>query len=102
MSGGNAWGWHTQYTKTKLLILFVTDLSSEQTLVQRIAELQVKLQYLDSMYRSRQEDVQVLTQQLGNIFTDANSSGDLPTPRHVNSLQVRLYILKFLTSPIRI
>ncbi|XP_044731713.1 alpha-1,3-mannosyl-glycoprotein 4-beta-N-acetylglucosaminyltransferase A [Chrysoperla carnea] len=76
-----------------IVLLSVPDLSSEQTLVQRIAELQVKLQYLDSMYRSRQEDVQVLTQQLGNIFTDANSSGDLPTPRHVNSLQIDNHML---------
>lgn len=42
----------------------VTDVSSEQFLIQRLAELQVKLQYLDSMYRARQEDLLQLTQHL--------------------------------------
>lgn len=42
-------------------------------LIQRLAELQVKLQYLDSMYRARQEDLQQLTQQIGPSSTDNNS-----------------------------
>lgn len=33
-------------------------------LTQRLAELQVKLQYLDTMYRARQEDLQQLTQHI--------------------------------------
>lgn len=45
----------------------VSDVSSEQMLVQRLAELQVKLQYLDSMYRARQEDLQALTQHIDQI-----------------------------------
>lgn len=44
-------------------------MSSEQILVQRLAEMQVKLQYLDSMYRSRQEDLQQLTQHIDQIAT---------------------------------
>lgn len=35
-------------------------MSSEEVLIQRMAELQVRLQYLDSMYRARQEEVQSL------------------------------------------
>jgi alpha-1,3-mannosylglycoprotein beta-1,4-N-acetylglucosaminyltransferase A/B len=46
---------------------FIADITSEQMLIQRLAELQVKLQYLDSMYRARQEDLQQLTQHIDQI-----------------------------------
>lgn len=36
------------------------DLSHEEELVQRLAELQVRLQYLEAVYRARQEDVAAL------------------------------------------
>lgn len=44
---------------------YFPDLSAEQTLSQRLAEYQMRLQYLESMYRSRQEDVAILSQYLG-------------------------------------
>ncbi|XP_044753769.1 alpha-1,3-mannosyl-glycoprotein 4-beta-N-acetylglucosaminyltransferase B [Coccinella septempunctata] len=48
-----------------VFVLFsVPDVNTEQMLTQRLAELQVKLQYLDTMYRARQEDLQQLTQHI--------------------------------------
>uniref|UniRef100_A0A6M2DW15 Putative alpha-13-mannosyl-glycoprotein 4-beta-n-acetylglucosaminyltransferase b n=1 Tax=Xenopsylla cheopis TaxID=163159 RepID=A0A6M2DW15_XENCH len=41
------------------------DPGAEQSLSQRLAELQVRLQYLEAMYRARQEDVTLLAQHLG-------------------------------------
>ncbi|XP_077302063.1 alpha-1,3-mannosyl-glycoprotein 4-beta-N-acetylglucosaminyltransferase a isoform X2 [Arctopsyche grandis] len=43
-------------------IFFISrpDLSHEEELVQRLAELQVRLQYLEAVYRARQEDVAAL------------------------------------------
>lgn len=58
--------------------LFLADISSEQLLVQRLAELQVKLQYLDSIYRSRQEDLQQLTQHIDQMGTPGDNSSLLP------------------------
>ncbi|XP_055379355.1 alpha-1,3-mannosyl-glycoprotein 4-beta-N-acetylglucosaminyltransferase B isoform X2 [Condylostylus longicornis] len=58
-----------------VLILFIgPDLSAEQTLSQRLAEYQMRLQYLESMYRARQEDVAILSQYLG-LTTNSNISG---------------------------
>lgn len=64
-----------------LFVLFsVPDVSSEQMLVQRLAELQVKLQYLDSMYRARQEDLQQLTQHIDQIAIPSDNSTALTLP----------------------
>lgn len=49
-------------------------MSSEEVLLQRMAELQVRLQYLDSMYRARQEDVQLLSRQMGAENTTGTQS----------------------------
>lgn len=59
------------------VLLSVPDGTSEQLLVQRLAELQVKLQYLDSMYRARQEELLQLTQHIDQmgIATDNTSAG---------------------------
>lgn len=48
--------------------------------MQRLAELQVRLQYLDSMYRARQEDVQLLARQIGTDNT-SSTPGPLVTLR---------------------
>ncbi|EFA00960.2 alpha-1,3-mannosyl-glycoprotein 4-beta-N-acetylglucosaminyltransferase B [Tribolium castaneum] len=64
-------------------VLFsVPDITSEQMLIQRLAELQVKLQYLDSMYRARQEDLQQLTQHIDQIGipNDNTTTFSFPTP----------------------
>ncbi|XP_036327426.1 alpha-1,3-mannosyl-glycoprotein 4-beta-N-acetylglucosaminyltransferase A-like [Rhagoletis pomonella] len=49
-----------------LIILFIMgpELSTEQSLSQQLAECRFRLQYLESMYRSRQEDVAILSQYL--------------------------------------
>ncbi|KAH1018187.1 hypothetical protein HUJ05_006001 [Dendroctonus ponderosae] len=54
--------------------------SSEQLLIQRIAELQVKLQYLDSMYRTRQEDLRRLTEHIDLLALPPNASALLAAP----------------------
>lgn len=46
----------------------VVDMSQEQAVVLRIAELQLKLQHLEAMYRKREEDVHVLTEQLAQML----------------------------------
>ncbi|XP_067003248.1 alpha-1,3-mannosyl-glycoprotein 4-beta-N-acetylglucosaminyltransferase B isoform X2 [Anabrus simplex] len=56
-----------------LVLLSGPDLSQEQALVQRMAELQVRLQHLDAMHRARQEEVHVLSQHLGQLLA---ASGD--------------------------
>ncbi|XP_065171770.1 alpha-1,3-mannosyl-glycoprotein 4-beta-N-acetylglucosaminyltransferase B-like [Atheta coriaria] len=59
-------------------VLFsVPDVSSEQMLIQRLAELQVKLQYLDTMYRSRQEDLQQLTAHIDQMVAPSDSNASL-------------------------
>ncbi|CAD7076635.1 unnamed protein product [Hermetia illucens] len=50
------------------------DLSAEQTLSQRLAEFQMRMQYLESMYRARQEDVAILSQYLGLSGNNGESS----------------------------
>ncbi|KAK9681332.1 hypothetical protein QE152_g38390 [Popillia japonica] len=42
--------------------------TSEQMLLQRLAELQAKLQYIDSMYRAKQEDLQQLSHRIDQIL----------------------------------
>lgn len=46
-------------------------------LIQRLAELQVKLQYLDTMYRSRQEDLQQLTAHIDQMVAPSDSNASL-------------------------
>lgn len=48
-----------------ILFLVVTDLSAEQTMLQKAAEFQMRMQYLESIYRAKQEDVAILSQYLG-------------------------------------
>lgn len=53
------------YVLLIFLSFLFSDLSAEQTLSQRLADFQMRLQYLESMYRARQEDVAILSQYLG-------------------------------------
>ncbi|TMW47266.1 hypothetical protein DOY81_007655 [Sarcophaga bullata] len=53
-----------------VLMIMGPELSTEQSLSQRLGECHMRLQYLESMYRTRQEDVALLSQyvaQLQNI-----------------------------------
>ncbi|KAL1501288.1 hypothetical protein ABEB36_006636 [Hypothenemus hampei] len=55
------------------VIFSMPDVSSEQVLIERIAELQVKLQYLDSMYRTRQEDLRRLSEHIDLLSLPPNT-----------------------------
>lgn len=55
---------------TILFLVIGTDFSAEQTMSQRVAEFQMRMQYLESMYRAKQEDVAILSQYFG--FTNQN------------------------------
>uniref|UniRef100_A0A1B6KAN6 Alpha-1,3-mannosyl-glycoprotein 4-beta-N-acetylglucosaminyltransferase B n=2 Tax=Cicadellinae TaxID=33370 RepID=A0A1B6KAN6_9HEMI len=72
------------FVPCSIFVLFSQpDMSQEQAVVQRIAELQLKLQHLDAMYREREEDVHVLSQQLGQLLMESvppggNLSSSLP------------------------
>ena len=58
-----------------LVLISGPDLSQEKALVQRLAELQAKLQHLDSMHQARQEEVHILSQHLGTLLAaDGNNS----------------------------
>lgn len=61
-------------------------MSSEQLLVQRLAELQVKLQYLDSMYRTRQEELQQLTQHIDQIAIPAENATAFSLIRNMSGM----------------
>lgn len=56
-----------------ILILVATDFSSEHTMSTRVAEFQMRMQYLESMYRSKQEDVAILSQYLAST----NRNGEI-------------------------
>lgn len=53
--------------------LLIPDLTAEQTLSQKLAEFQMRVQYLESMYRAKQEDVSILSQYLGLTALAANN-----------------------------
>ncbi|XP_029728207.1 alpha-1,3-mannosyl-glycoprotein 4-beta-N-acetylglucosaminyltransferase A isoform X2 [Aedes albopictus] len=55
---------------TILFLVIGTDFTAEQTMSQRVAEFQMRMQYLESMYRAKQEDVAILSQYFG--FTNQN------------------------------
>ena len=59
---------------TIFIIIVGPDLRIEQNLSQRLAECQMRLQYLESMYRTKQEDVSILSQYLGLTAANTNTS----------------------------
>ena len=68
---------------TVLIVVIGTDYTTEQSMSQRMAEFQMRMQYLESMYRTKQEDVAILSQYLrlaalngANGVTGATSSTD--------------------------
>lgn len=68
-----------------ILMLLGPELSTEQSLTQRLAECHMRLQYLESMYRARQEDVALLSQYLGQLqYTNgSNVTNVSPPPQQV-------------------
>ncbi|XP_035793734.1 alpha-1,3-mannosyl-glycoprotein 4-beta-N-acetylglucosaminyltransferase B-like isoform X2 [Anopheles albimanus] len=59
---------------TILIVVIGTDYSSEQSMSQRMAEFQMRMQYLESMYRTKQEDVAILSQYLRYVSLQAIGS----------------------------
>ncbi|ETN59510.1 n-acetylglucosaminyltransferase vi [Anopheles darlingi] len=59
---------------TILIVVIGTDYSSEQSMSQRMAEFQMRMQYLESMYRTKQEDVAILSQYLRFVSLHAVGS----------------------------
>lgn len=60
-----------------VLMIMGPELSTEQSLSQRLGECHLRLQYLESMYRTRQEDVALLSQyvaQLQNVSVAAGAA----------------------------
>lgn len=60
-----------------LVLVSGPDLSSEQALVRRVAELQARSQHLDALYRSRIADMRGLSQHLGQLVSTVNRSSPL-------------------------
>ncbi|XP_049826869.1 alpha-1,3-mannosyl-glycoprotein 4-beta-N-acetylglucosaminyltransferase B isoform X1 [Schistocerca gregaria] len=61
-----------------LVLVSGPDVSAEQALVSRLAELQARLQHLESQHRARQEEVRALAQPLAALLdagASANASG---------------------------
>lgn len=52
------------------------DLSGEEALVERMAELQLRLQHLDALYRAREEDVTLLSQHLGQVLAGEGNASE--------------------------
>jgi alpha-1,3-mannosylglycoprotein beta-1,4-N-acetylglucosaminyltransferase A/B len=59
---------------TIFILIIGPDLRIEQNLSQKLAECQMRLQYLESMYRTKQEDVSILSQYLGLTAASSNTS----------------------------
>ncbi|KAJ9594645.1 hypothetical protein L9F63_027372, partial [Diploptera punctata] len=78
-----------------LVLVSGPDLSQEQVLVNKLAELQLRLQRLESMHQARQEEVHVLSQHLGTLLTSDGNSTALYPPL---SPEVRLPCLLRLPS----
>ncbi|KAI8037861.1 hypothetical protein M5D96_009362 [Drosophila gunungcola] len=63
-----------------ILMVMGPELSTEQSLTQRLAECHMRLQYLESMYRARQEDVSLLSQYLGQLQSVNGTGASAPPP----------------------
>ncbi len=57
-----------------IFIIIGPDLKLEQNLSQKLAEYQMRVQYLEAMYRAKQEDVSILSQYLGLTAANSNTS----------------------------
>ncbi|XP_071446350.1 alpha-1,3-mannosyl-glycoprotein 4-beta-N-acetylglucosaminyltransferase B [Hetaerina americana] len=70
-----------------VLILFSSpDLSSEQVLVEQLAELQLRLMHLEYLHRTQQEEVQILTAYLGQVLLSSPKHPTSPSPKQSLSL----------------
>ncbi|XP_013116643.1 alpha-1,3-mannosyl-glycoprotein 4-beta-N-acetylglucosaminyltransferase A [Stomoxys calcitrans] len=61
-----------------VLMIMGPELSTEQSLSQRLGECHMRLQYLESMYRTRQEDVTLLAQYLMQLQNTSSGVTAIP------------------------
>jgi alpha-1,3-mannosylglycoprotein beta-1,4-N-acetylglucosaminyltransferase A/B len=61
---------------TIFILIIGPDLRIEQNLSQKLAECQMRVQYLEAMYRAKQEDVSILSQYLGLTASSNSNTSD--------------------------
>lgn len=71
---------------TIFILIIGPDLRIEQNLSQKLAECQMRLQYLESMYRTKQEDVSILSQYLGLTAASSNTSDNNSALNNFNNV----------------
>lgn len=71
---------------TIFILIIGPDLRIEQNLSQKLAECQMRLQYLESMYRTKQEDVSILSQYLGLTAANSNTSDNNSALNNFNNV----------------
>jgi alpha-1,3-mannosylglycoprotein beta-1,4-N-acetylglucosaminyltransferase A/B len=73
---------------TIFVLIISPDLRIEKNLSQRLAECQMRLQYLEAMYRTKQEDVSILSQYLGlsAVAATTNTSDNNSALNNINSV----------------
>lgn len=71
---------------TVFIFIVGSDLKIEQNLSQKLAECQMRVQYLESMYRTKQEDVSILSQYLGLTAANSNTSDNNSVPSNFNNV----------------
>jgi alpha-1,3-mannosylglycoprotein beta-1,4-N-acetylglucosaminyltransferase A/B len=69
-----------------IFIIIGPDLRLEQNLSQKLAEYQMRVQYLEAMYRAKQEDVSILSQYLGLTAANSNMSENNSALSSFNSI----------------
>lgn len=71
---------------TIFILIIGPDLRIEQNLSQKLAECQMRVQYLEAMYRTKQEDVSILSQYLGITAANSNTSDNNSVLANFNSV----------------
>lgn len=71
---------------TVFILIVGPDLKIEQNLSQKLAECQIRVQYLEAMYRTKQEDVSILSQYLGLTAANTNTSDNNSVLSNFNSV----------------
>ncbi|KAL7043061.1 hypothetical protein ACKWTF_001377 [Chironomus riparius] len=71
---------------TVFILIVGPDLKIEQNLSQKLAECQMRVQYLEAMYRTKQEDVSILSQYLGLTAANSNTSDNNSVLSNFNSV----------------
>ncbi|KAL0279945.1 UNVERIFIED_CONTAM: hypothetical protein PYX00_001388 [Menopon gallinae] len=79
-----------------MILVSSPDMTSENALAERLADLQARLQHLDSLHRARREEVQVLSHHLAQFLNGQSENTTLRSLDNALSSEVRL-LLRNLT-----